>query len=195
MYSKLRPHNGVRWMFKLGPSMMSLPRCFASWPMTVPNAFARFVLNVAARPSVAGMAVVTGILTATKIFDAVSDPIMGSIVDKTRTRWGKMRPFILFSAFPVALLTTLLFAMAILACNMRTWERPRLFYFQFLLAESAVLGAFLGSVLVSELTNGLLQYRIGEFWVQTWLGLLLLLAVLMDLGRRSLLARMGSLAR
>jgi sugar (glycoside-pentoside-hexuronide) transporter len=56
------------------------------------------------------MAVVTGILTATKIFDAVSDPVMGSIVDKTRTRWGKMRPFILFSAFPVALLTTLLFA-------------------------------------------------------------------------------------
>jgi ribose transport system permease protein len=50
-------------------------------------------------------------------------------------------------------------------------------------------------VLVSELTNGLLQYRIGEFWVQTWLGLLLLLAVLTDLARRSLLARMGSLAR
>jgi ribose transport system permease protein len=59
----------------------------------------------------------------------------------------------------------------------------------------SVLGAFLGSVLVSELTNGLLQYRIGEFWVQTWLGLLLLLAVVMDLARRSLLTRMGSLAR
>ena len=59
----------------------------------------------------------------------------------------------------------------------------------------SVLGALLGSVLVSELTNGLLQYRIGEFWVQTWLGLLLLLAVLMDLARRSLLARIGSLAR
>jgi NADH-quinone oxidoreductase subunit M len=40
-------------------------------------------------------------------------------------------------------LTTLLFAAAIVACNVRTWERPRLFYFQFMLAESAVLGAFL----------------------------------------------------
>ena len=40
-------------------------------------------------------------------------------------------------------LTTLLFAVATLACNMRTWERPKLFYFQFMLAESAVLGAFL----------------------------------------------------
>jgi ribose transport system permease protein len=59
----------------------------------------------------------------------------------------------------------------------------------------SVLGAFLGSMLVSELTNGLLQYRVGEFWVQTWLGLLLLLAVLLDLARRSLLTRIGSLAR
>jgi NADH-quinone oxidoreductase subunit M len=40
-------------------------------------------------------------------------------------------------------LTTLLFAAATLAANLRTWERPRLFYFFFLLAESAVLGAFL----------------------------------------------------
>jgi NADH-quinone oxidoreductase subunit M len=40
-------------------------------------------------------------------------------------------------------LTALLFAAAILAANLRSWERPRLFYFHFMLAESAVLGAFL----------------------------------------------------
>jgi len=40
-------------------------------------------------------------------------------------------------------LTTLLFAAATLAANMRSWERPKLFYFHFMLAESAVLGAFL----------------------------------------------------
>jgi NADH-quinone oxidoreductase subunit M len=40
-------------------------------------------------------------------------------------------------------LTTLLFAAAILAANLRSWDRPRLFYFHFMLAESAVLGAFL----------------------------------------------------
>jgi ribose transport system permease protein len=55
----------------------------------------------------------------------------------------------------------------------------------------SVLGAFLGSALVSELTNGLLQFRVGEFWVQTYLGLLLLAAVLIDLGRRKLVARLG----
>src|SRR6202034_1917913 len=40
-------------------------------------------------------------------------------------------------------LTTLLFAAAVLASNLRSWERPKLFYFHFMLAESAVLGAFL----------------------------------------------------
>ncbi|HST56041.1 MAG TPA: NADH-quinone oxidoreductase subunit M [Solirubrobacteraceae bacterium] len=40
-------------------------------------------------------------------------------------------------------LTALLFAAAVIAANLRSWERPRLFYFHFMLAESAVLGAFL----------------------------------------------------
>jgi NADH-quinone oxidoreductase subunit M len=40
-------------------------------------------------------------------------------------------------------LTTLLFAAATIAGNLRSWERPRLFWFFFMLAESAVLGAFL----------------------------------------------------
>ncbi|MGI8511514.1 MAG: complex I subunit 4 family protein, partial [Solirubrobacteraceae bacterium] len=40
------------------------------------------------------------------------------------------------------LLTTVLFAAALLAANLRDWERPRLFYFHFALAETAVLGAF-----------------------------------------------------
>jgi len=78
--------------------------------LTTVTTFILVYLLQYAHISVAGMAVVTGILAATKIFDAVSDPVMGSIIDKTRTRWGKMRPFILFSAMPVALLTTLLFS-------------------------------------------------------------------------------------
>jgi len=53
----------------------------------------------------------------------------------------------------------------------------------------SVLGTLLGAMLVSMLTNGLLLLRVGEFWVQAFLGLLLLTAVLLDLGRRRLLAR------
>ena len=40
-------------------------------------------------------------------------------------------------------LATLLFAAAVIAANLREWERPQLFYFNFMLAESAVLGALL----------------------------------------------------
>ena len=53
----------------------------------------------------------------------------------------------------------------------------------------SVLGTFLGSVLVAMLTNGLLLLKLGEFWVQACLGLLLLMAVLLDKGRRTFLAR------
>jgi sugar (glycoside-pentoside-hexuronide) transporter len=60
--------------------------------------------------STEGMVVVTLIITAAKILDAILDPIMGSIIDMTRSRWGKLRPYILFSALPVAILSGLLFS-------------------------------------------------------------------------------------
>lgn len=49
----------------------------------------------------------------------------------------------------------------------------------------SVLGTFLGSALVTMLTNGLLQLKIGEFWIQATLGIILLIAVLIDLARRT----------
>ena len=45
----------------------------------------------------------------TKIIDAVSDPTMGLIADRTETKWGKYRPYILWMAVPFALLGYLLF--------------------------------------------------------------------------------------
>jgi GPH family glycoside/pentoside/hexuronide:cation symporter len=46
----------------------------------------------------------------TKIIDAVSDPIMGVIADRTNSRWGKYRPFILWGAIPYGLCGYLMFA-------------------------------------------------------------------------------------
>jgi GPH family glycoside/pentoside/hexuronide:cation symporter len=60
--------------------------------------------------STAGIAVVTTIITVAKILDAISDPVMGSLIDMTHTRLGKLRPYILFSAVPVAVLSGLLFS-------------------------------------------------------------------------------------
>lgn len=54
--------------------------------------------------------------------------------------------------------------------------------------KAPVLGTCLGALLVTLLTSGLLLLQIGEFWVQTFLGLLLLVAVFMDKARRSYLA-------
>jgi GPH family glycoside/pentoside/hexuronide:cation symporter len=43
------------------------------------------------------------------IVDAVIDPIMGSIADRTRTRYGRYRPYILFGAVPLGLCFVLLY--------------------------------------------------------------------------------------
>ena len=45
----------------------------------------------------------------TKIWDAVSDPMMGVIADRTNTRWGKYRPYLLWIAVPFAVAGVLLF--------------------------------------------------------------------------------------
>lgn len=45
-----------------------------------------------------------------RIWDAVNDPIVGVLVDNTRTRWGRFRPYLLFVPVPMAILTVLCFA-------------------------------------------------------------------------------------
>lgn len=50
------------------------------------------------------------LVSVTKIWDAVNDPLMGMIIDKTNTRFGKCRPYILWMSFPMILATALLFA-------------------------------------------------------------------------------------
>jgi GPH family glycoside/pentoside/hexuronide:cation symporter len=46
----------------------------------------------------AGAAVMVG-----KLWDAVTDPMMGYISDRTRSRWGRRRPYLLFGAVPLLL--------------------------------------------------------------------------------------------
>lgn len=49
------------------------------------------------------------LMLVTRIWDAVSDPMMGIIADRTETRWGKYRPYLLFFAAPFAIAGVLLF--------------------------------------------------------------------------------------
>ena len=49
------------------------------------------------------------LMLITRIWDAVSDPMMGVLADRTHTRWGKYRPYLLFMALPFAIAGILLF--------------------------------------------------------------------------------------
>lgn len=57
-----------------------------------------------------GMVATGMVLAVTKIWDAINDPMMGMIVDRTRTKWGKCRPYLLWMAVPLMVATALLFA-------------------------------------------------------------------------------------
>jgi GPH family glycoside/pentoside/hexuronide:cation symporter len=46
----------------------------------------------------------------TKVIDAVSDPVMGLIADRTRSRWGSFRPYLLWVALPYGVCGYLMFA-------------------------------------------------------------------------------------
>lgn len=48
------------------------------------------------------------IFVVSRIWDAVSDPLAGYLSDATRSRWGRRRPWLVFSALPVAVIYVLL---------------------------------------------------------------------------------------
>lgn len=53
---------------------------------------------------------VSAMLFVEGIWDTVNDPLMGSIVDRTRTRYGKLRPYLLAVPIPLAITTLALFS-------------------------------------------------------------------------------------
>lgn len=53
---------------------------------------------VGVEPALAGL-----ILLFPKLWDVISDPIMGAISDRTRSRWGRRRPYLLYGAIPFGL--------------------------------------------------------------------------------------------
>ena len=55
-------------------------------------------------------AAAAGILfLVTRVFDALNDPLMGFVADRTRTRFGKFRPYLMISPPVIALITILCF--------------------------------------------------------------------------------------
>lgn len=66
--------------------------------------FLFFMIEVVGlRPALAGIPIAVG-----KFWDFINDPIFGYISDRTRTRWGRRRPYLLFGAIPLAVTFSLL---------------------------------------------------------------------------------------
>jgi len=47
----------------------------------------------------AQLSAITAIMVGARIFDALNDPIMGNIIERTRTKWGKFKPWIVIGMF------------------------------------------------------------------------------------------------
>jgi len=52
---------------------------------------------------------ITGIMIGARVFDALNDPLMGNIIEGTRTRWGKYKPWLLIGILSTSIVVYLAF--------------------------------------------------------------------------------------
>lgn len=67
--------------------------------------------------SVAQMGAVTAIMIGARIFDALNDPIMGNIIERTRTRWGKFKPWLV-----IGIITTDIVVIWLFNTKLQGWD-------------------------------------------------------------------------
>ncbi|MBT6501515.1 MAG: MFS transporter, partial [Deltaproteobacteria bacterium] len=54
-------------------------------------------------------AIMTVLFVTCRLWDGINDPMMGLIADKTNSRWGKYRPYLLFTPIPMIVFAALTF--------------------------------------------------------------------------------------
>lgn len=55
------------------------------------------------------VAAIGAIVAVARVWDAINDPMMGTIVDRTKSKWGKCRPYLIFAPPVIGLITILCF--------------------------------------------------------------------------------------
>ncbi len=159
----------------LSLSLMGVPLTALSLPLVVmiPEHYA----TVLGLP----LAVIGLIFTSVRIFDIVVDPLLGAAMDRTRSRWGRYRPWLIFGA-PALMLAVYLLFMA----------RPGVGPVYLLLTLTA---SFLGWSILSlaqlALASGLVASYDGRSRVYAWLQFASLLGILTVRGFPILLKKLG----
>ncbi|MDO5677982.1 MAG: glycoside-pentoside-hexuronide (GPH):cation symporter [Propionibacteriaceae bacterium] len=92
----------TRWGFGLGTLGRDMVAALVSM-------YLMFYLTDVLDVSGAQLAVITIILVVMRVFDAVNDPIMGVVVDNTRSRYGKFKPWIFWGGLLWGIATLILF--------------------------------------------------------------------------------------
>ena len=123
------------------------------------------------------MTYVTLILTLIGIYDVLNNPLMGIAYDRTRTRWGKARPYIMFSAIPYFACTAILYCGALFLGD-KSGNDPKKIIFVFVMlfiqeTLSTIYSIPRDNMLSLQTANpkdritvGLLNTYIGEFGSQ-----------------------------
>ena len=72
----------------------------------ISSGLAFYFSNVIALPALA----ISVIMAIARVWDAINDPMMGTFVDKTKSKWGKCRPYLIFMPIIIMIGTILCFA-------------------------------------------------------------------------------------
>ena len=102
--SQTQPRAGLKFIEKLGYGLGDTASHFV-WDM-VGLWLLFFYTDVYKIPAAAAGT----LMLIARFWDMGIDPVIGVISDRTRTRWGKFRPYILFGALPYAILAVLAFS-------------------------------------------------------------------------------------
>lgn len=120
---KLRKRNMI--MYPLGTVGRDMVYCL------VTNYLLTYILFTKGLTT-AQLGAVTAIMVAARVFDALNDPVMGNIIENTRSKWGKFKPWLV-----VGILLTSVVVYMVFSTDLKGWSFIVLFgvfYFGFSIA-------------------------------------------------------------
>lgn len=65
----------------------------------------------------AQLAAITAIMVIARVFDALNDPIMGNIIEGTRSKWGKFKPWLVIGILLTSVVVTMVFSTSLKGWN------------------------------------------------------------------------------